>query len=355
MKKIILILPSLKISGGTYEAVNFILEFIGSTYEVCVLVMWHEKNSILLDNKVKIIYLSSFKASKILAIFQMPIIIMNAAKYLLFSGKSSQVFMTHWSTLWAKAFIHQSSDDYILVQGEEWNFGSPLFKKLIYQFVTKIYRRTRLIPFSLSLEAQLNDMNIDVYNKYSIWADPVFLKKSKNKKYDFIFMLRKGAAKRSDLTLAGIRYLSRLITPNRILAVFTDEEFRSCLTELGVHMMYSPNKTKLASLYSESRLLLFFSDSEGFGLPPLEAMGCGCVPLCRDSNGPRIYMKSRLQKLLIKPDVSVYDICDHALSLLADKNELASLAKDSEDIFSRGLAASKADRIATIRSIKGKG
>ena len=54
-------------------------------------------------------------------------------------------------------------------------------------------------------------------------------------------------------------------------------------------------------------------------------------------------------------ELPLNDICDHALSLLADKNELASLAEDSEDIFFKGLVASKADRIATIRSIKGKG
>jgi glycosyltransferase involved in cell wall biosynthesis len=354
MKKIILILPTLKISGGAYEAINFISNFLGPACEVCILVMWHEKNSISLDDEIQIIQLSGFRPSRVLALFQMPIIIFNAAKYLCFSRKCSQVFMTHWSTLWAKFFTHRSNA-YVLVQGEEWKFGNAFFQKLIYQFVTVIYRRTRLIAFSESLEHQLHEMNIEVFKRYPIWADPVFLKSQKEKVYDFVFMLRKGTVKRPDLTLRGIRYISRFVPSCRIIVIFTDEEFRSRLTDLGVNIAYAPNKSQIASLFSESWLLLFFSESEGFGLPPLEAMGCGCVPLCRDSIGPRFYMKGRLQKLLVKLDVSVDDICDYALSLLRDKNKLDCIAGDSRDIFLRGLAASKADRIGTIRSLKGEG
>jgi hypothetical protein len=173
MKKIILILPTLKISGGAYEAINFISNFLGPACEVCILVMWHEKNSISLDDEIQIIQLSGFRPSRVLALFQMPIIIFNAAKYLCFSRKCSQVFMTHWSTLWAKFFTHRSNA-YVLVQGEEWKFGNAFFQKLIYQFVTVIYRRTRLIAFSESLEHQLHEMNIEVFKGIRYGRIPYF-------------------------------------------------------------------------------------------------------------------------------------------------------------------------------------
>lgn len=44
-----------------------------------------------------------------------------------------------------------------------------------------------------------------------------------------------------------------------------------------------PNDEELAAIYRNSLALLFLSDAEGFGLPPLEAMACGCPTILRSN------------------------------------------------------------------------
>jgi glycosyltransferase involved in cell wall biosynthesis len=43
-----------------------------------------------------------------------------------------------------------------------------------------------------------------------------------------------------------------------------------------MHFTFCPSDAQLRNLYSTSTVLLYPSRVEGFGLPPLEAMACGC-------------------------------------------------------------------------------
>ncbi|MFP3470863.1 glycosyltransferase, partial [Micrococcus sp. SIMBA_144] len=46
--------------------------------------------------------------------------------------------------------------------------------------------------------------------------------------------------------------------------------------EQGVKILGRGTDAELKALYSEAKALVFPSKTEGFGLPPLEAMFCGC-------------------------------------------------------------------------------
>lgn len=45
-----------------------------------------------------------------------------------------------------------------------------------------------------------------------------------------------------------------------------------------------PTEAQLVDLYNRSKCLLYLSESEGFGLPPLEAMSFGCAPIVLDNS-----------------------------------------------------------------------
>jgi glycosyltransferase involved in cell wall biosynthesis len=65
-------------------------------------------------------------------------------------------------------------------------------------------------------------------------------------------------------------------------APLTDEERRSIsLLNLSNHIVcsVSPDETALQQLYRSSLALLYPSIHEGFGIPPLEAMACGTIPV----------------------------------------------------------------------------
>ena len=88
---------------------------------------------------------------------------------------------------------------------------------------------------------------------------------------------------------------------------------------------------QLTKLYSNAKMLVFPSFYEGFGLPPLEAMSCGCPVVI--SNIPVLRELYENSALYINP-YSVEDIKNTISNLLNDNNLSNSLVK-------RGLEQSK--------------
>lgn len=59
--------------------------------------------------------------------------------------------------------------------------------------------------------------------------------------------------------------------------------------------------TKLAELYSTADIFVSTSWIEGFSLPPLEAMSCGCPVVVTDSLGIRDYAKDGYNSIVVEP------------------------------------------------------
>jgi glycosyltransferase involved in cell wall biosynthesis len=149
-------------------------------------------------------------------------------------------------------------------------------------------------------------------------------------------VLRRGDTKRLDLYYDFIRE-SRANGKDWYFAVITpDDEISEVIKLLTSECHLRPTIDEMARIYARSKLFLMLSEHEGFGLPPLEAMGAGCIPICRDSGGVRAYVTDDLVDLLVPLDWRVDKIIDFSDSLLKSKNLLrySNLAKE---IFESGL------------------
>lgn len=92
-----------------------------------------------------------------------------------------------------------------------------------------------------------------------------------------LFVGQRAGYKRFDLAIAAIQ-LSKHLSLGIIGPALTTEERQALHRTLGErwHEFGPVSNAQLRQLYSSANAFLFPSDYEGFGLPVLEAMACGC-------------------------------------------------------------------------------
>lgn len=92
-----------------------------------------------------------------------------------------------------------------------------------------------------------------------------------------LFVGQRAGYKRFDLAIAAIQ-LSKHLSLGIVGPALTTEERQALHRALGErwHEFGAVSSVRLRQLYSSASAFIFPSDYEGFGLPVLEAMACGC-------------------------------------------------------------------------------
>jgi glycosyltransferase involved in cell wall biosynthesis len=150
-------------------------------------------------------------------------------------------------------------------------------------------------------------------------------------------VLRKGEHKRLDLYLAFIA-LVRQRGDFRIAVISPEDDIIESLRGRVAVCLARPSLTEMRAIYARSKCFVHLSDHEGFGLPPLEAMGAGCVPLCRDSGGVRAFMKAdKLEPCLFPLTLPIDSIVQIAIERVQNVSRLRACAFQCRDVFRGGL------------------
>jgi glycosyltransferase involved in cell wall biosynthesis len=343
-----LVVPAMTVSGGIRETLRLGEEMADQGAEVDVLSMWRSDNP--MPSALRVEYLSDCKASVAHALLRLPLLAARFSRWLRVPARrgtaSSERFLfTHYATLPLALFV-PSERRFFFVQDLEWKFVSnPHLSGLLRRMIMYFYRRGTLVSANGYLTSSLAQLGIPAALEAPIWADKEFLAQDSGPRdIDFTMMLRKGAHKRLDYYRSFID-LARS-DRNLKLAVISPEpdliaSVRGCVDVCLVR----PSLEEMRALYQRSKCFVHLSEHEGFGLPPLEAMGAGCVPLCRDSGGVRAFMESdELSALLLPASASVEEIYQRGRALLADDEQLRDYGRRARDVFRRGLiAAARAD------------
>lgn len=245
---------------------------------------------------------------------------------------------THYATV-PLALLVPRAQRLFFVQDLEWRFvANKVLSGAIRAMLKRIYRTGRIVSANAYLTKALQAEGLPVAHELPIWADRFFAEgPSRTRDTDFAMVLRKGAHKRLDLYLDFIRRCREagrsviVITPEDDIADTVRNQVASCLLR--------PTAETMRDAYARSRCFIHMSDHEGFGLPPLEAMGAGCVPVCRDSGGVRAFMQAEaLDDLLLSSDMPAERVFDTAVALLADPARLDRLSQVSRTLFTDGLS-----------------
>lgn len=346
---IYIIVPSLKISGGNRESLRLAKEFNLDGIEASIVSMWVSPNE--MTSPVVVKYLSSWSTRPRLALLELPLIASRFVRLVLNAIRPVCFFIfTHYSTL-PLAFIVRRDQRLFFVQDLEWNFvGNSFLSRLLRIIILTIYRTGRVVSANCYITERLSQEGIKVELEAPIWADASFLTQDSSvQDIDFAMVLRKGDHKRLDLYLRFINLAS--FRRMRIAVVTPEDDIAKQVYDQVDILLLRPQHHQMLDLYSRSVCFLHLSEHEGFGLPPLEAMGAGCTPLCRDSGGVSAFMRDGpFADLLLPLSLPLEKIFEHAETVLLD-SEKSSRREAARKWFKEGLLRSEQARKGLVAAI----
>ncbi|UCH36069.1 MAG: glycosyltransferase family 4 protein [Armatimonadota bacterium] len=347
------ILPSLRISGGVKEALRLGEELAACGHEVDVWTLWRGSHAVA-ANGLRVVELSQWVTRVRWAALQLPALMLAFARRAARGrGSGWQIFIfTHYATS-PLAVLIRPSRRWFFVQDLEWRFVRHAgLRALLKAVVLGLYRRGRLIAANDYLASELRALGLEVAVQAPIWADAAFRDEgNRERDIDVVMMLRKGDHKRLDLYRQALEQLA-CGPQHRTTAVITpDDDIAAQVAAHASHLDVRPDAAAMRALYARTRLFLMLSEHEGFGLPPLEAMGSGCVPLCRDSGGVRAYMTGELRELLLPLDWPVERIAQRIDDLLTSPEALQRYSTAARAVFDAGLRRSQSRAVSVAAAM----
>lgn len=102
-----------------------------------------------------------------------------------------------------------------------------------------------------------------------------------------------------DLIIEAISNLRSDLRSKIKLFILSNENLKLPLNINSQHIIPKTSED-ISNFYNRCNIFIFGSYEEGFGLPPLEAMACGCVVLSSDCGGVRTFLDES-NSILFKP------------------------------------------------------
>jgi glycosyltransferase involved in cell wall biosynthesis len=330
------VLPSLKVSGGVREAIR-LAENCEEHGAALIVSMWRSEHP--MNTRLNVEYLSARSPRPHRAPFEFPLLFLRFWRVARRNADTHFVF-THYTTLPLSLSVPRHRR-FFFVQDLEWKFVPKQLESLLRKAILYFYRHGRVVTANTYLTAALGEQAITIAREAPIWADPAFLRNSSAARdIDCVMMLRKGVHKRLDLYLSFIELAQR--AQLRLAVISPEDALISAVKDRVAAALLRPTLREMAELYSRSKCFVHLSDHEGFGLPPLEAMAAGCVPICRDSGGVRAFMNGALQDQLLACDLSVENIFERTKRLLRSEAEWQRLSALARSTFEQGVRETQA-------------
>lgn len=351
---LLVLTPSLRISGGNKEIVRLVREVLAlGGVDVVILSMWRVAHEVDTEG-IRVVHLSEEEPQRASALSQLPAIARAFRLFLRETGRNSNrkpfLLLSHYST-YMLGWLAPGLRRICFNQDTEWLFVPEGWRRrLLKSAILATSRRSCVITTNDFVTQSYLAQRVKPFGEASIWAEPQWLatSASHNRDIDVLMLLRSSGIKRLDLYREALELFCGQ-KDLRVAVITPDPEIAHSIAAETASVFLRPTDNEMAELYARSRVFLLLSDVEGFGLPPLEAMGSGCVAICRDSGGVRCYMHGQFAELLFPLDVPVAQIVRSVCERLRDARLPTSDA--AQQAFADGLQASQASRADCIRRL----
>lgn len=306
MKKIIFVLPQLKTGGGVRVIVE-LANILCKNHQVFIIIPNTKiECTFFIDKKIiiqKVGQTPKNKLTKLLNLIKLP-------NYLKNNHNDAYIIIT--DPIQALTFLPYSFKNlFRFIQADDYKIFDDLlllknnFNLFIYKTLTKLsYKKNINFFFNSSFSYE---MFIKTSKRYDIKKQIVHPsinhdifyppKKSKNsEKITIAYIARKHPIKRFDDFINSYNILNK--KPN--VVIISHDNLSNF--EIQNFKLISPKDDKeIADVLRGSDIFVFTSLWEGFGLPPLEAMACGCAIISSDVKGINEYAKNNINALIYPP------------------------------------------------------
>lgn len=319
-KECIFLLPKLNTSGGNTE------------------IMYLKKNLFENGIKIKVIPLFGSEKHEIKGVFNhlkhWHQIIKNSHNY-------KSILLGHYTTLFFSILLNRKVQKTIFVQSLEWKVIS---KNIYLQKISKLLHFICLMGVKNFIFA--NNILKEEYEK-DFLISKIFQQKFKNKviypvghkifselpvkshrDIDIFLILRNNWVKRYELYLDTLYFLLNKDTKFnlRIINLSSNIIPKWIQNFQNVEISGAVSHEQLFMIYQKSKIFLYLSFYEGFGLPPLEAMSQGCIPIITNNMGCTNYIDS-YSDLVLKTNSIPKNIVKKIETILNEKDYEKNLRK----------------------------
>ena len=345
---LVVLLPSMRISGGVQETLRLAHALAERGVEIRVVSLWRPVHG-LSSEGLAIEYLSDSLPRRATALFELPLLMFRYLRMIMGLRKSRcgtpALLITHYITF-PFSWLTPGCPRFCFNQDLEWMFlPEGLLRSTLRRLILGTSRRSKVLTTNDFISTQYQAEDIALLGQASIWAPEIWSsgRPEAERCFDLVVLLRHAEIKRLDLYLDLLK-LCRESGSLRCAVITPESDIPARVEGMAELVLLRPSNEEIKAVYARSKVFLLLSDTEGFGLPPLEAMGSGCVPICRDSGGVRCYMTEELAENLVPKGETMRQVLKRIVSLLGDSSKLAELSLAAKRIFAEGHQRSRAER-----------
>lgn len=183
---------------------------------------------------------------------------------------------------------------YICQHTEFWDIDFIQFREVVQSAQKVICVSDYLYQICQSL---LDSKNVLLLKNHRVHSVPIEKTPVNLRIYDFIFFISHHYWKGYKDSLHCINFLREKYPDFRICAFGTNEDLslKKHLQDLKINYFTHIKKNKVLDLFLKSKVFVYLSHFEGYGLPALEALDCGTYVLSYDNYGINTISSKRLK------------------------------------------------------------
>ncbi|MBU0633893.1 MAG: glycosyltransferase family 4 protein [Candidatus Omnitrophica bacterium] len=312
MGRIVFLTPQFKASGGNRVTVELSNELAAKGFDVDIVFPDNsdKTNSLRLDKKITVYKIGRYKNNKIFKLF-------NLLRSFLFVRKNKKGALVIISDpiMCIALFFLKGLKVYRFIQGDDYGLFDDRFlikNKLIlyiFKFLTKVsfrYKSAYLFNSRFSYDVFLrHSRRTDIQCRiiHPAINHAVFYDKNIRPAnlINLCLIGRKHPFKGLDDFL-GVWRKNRENLSKKISRVYIISGDELSQFDLSDFELIAPDRdSQIVDIYNKSHIFISASWNEGFSLPPLEAMACGCAVILADSGGVNEYAVHGENCLMYEP------------------------------------------------------